>query len=434
MWNVLGSARTFCDRKTRREFLSLGAAGFAGLSLPNLLRAEATAGTNATGRSIINIFLRGGPTHMDTFDLKPLAPKELRGEFVPISTKVPGMEICELMPRLASAADKMVLVRSITGMTNEHNPSQSDSGWSEKDLKGQGGRPGVGAVLSKVYGPAITTAHGVAPTSVDLNKRAQAGFLGPMHMAYRPDGAAMQNLSMNKRVSETRFAERNELLTSFDRFRVDTDSQGMMEALDSFEQRAVSLITSGKVASAFDLSKEPAKRLARYGITKKVRNNESFLLARRLVQAGVRSVALSWGGWDTHRQNFTSMRRQLPMLDQGLSALLEDLSQHGLLENTLVLMSGEFGRTPRINQTAGRDHWPQASFFWMAGGGLKTGQVIGSTNRRGERPDDRPVHLQEVFATVYHQLGVDLDQTQLIDPAGRPQYVLDHRKPIAELV
>ena len=196
----------------------------------------------------------------------------------------------------------------------------------------------------------------------------------------------------------------------------------------------MSLITSGKVASAFDLSKEPAKRLARYGITKKARNNEPFLLARRLVQAGVRSVALAWGGWDTHRQNFTSMRRQLPMLDQGLSGLLEDLEQHGLLENTLVLMSGEFGRTPRINQTAGRDHWPQASFFWMAGGGLKTGQVIGSTNRRGERPDDCPVHLQEIFATVYHKLGIDLNQTQLIDPAGRPQYILDHRQPIAELV
>ncbi len=434
MWNVLGSAHRFCDGKTRREFLSLGAAGFAGLSLPNLLRAEATAGAQATGRSIINIFLRGGPTHMDTFDLKPLAPKELRGEFVPISTKVSGMEICELMPQLASAADKMVLVRSVTGMTNEHSPSQSDSGWSEKDLKSQGGRPGVGAVLSKVYGPAITTVHGVAPTSVDLNKRAQAGYLGPIHMPYRPDGAAKQNLTMNKKVTETRFSERNDLLTSFDRFRVEADSQGMMEALDSFEQRAVSLITLGKVASAFDLSKEPAQRLARYGIDKKVRNNEPFLLARRLVQAGVRSVALSWGGWDSHLQNFTSMRRQLPMLDQGLSGLLEDLEQHGLLENTLVLMSGEFGRTPRINQNAGRDHWPQAAFFWMAGGGLKTGQVIGSTNRRGERPDDRPVHLQEIFATVYHQLGIDLDQTQLTDPAGRPQYVLDHRKPIAELV
>ena len=433
MFGFTGAARRFCDGVSRRDFLKVGATGIAGLSLPGLLRAEAAAGAKATGRSIINIYLPGGPTHMDTFDLKPLAPKEFRGEFMPIATKVAGMEICELMPMLASVADKTVIVRSTTGVNNEHNPAQSDSGWSERDLKSLGGRPGVGAVLSKVCGPAVTTDRGTAPTSVDLNNWGKSGYLGPMHMPFRPDGAARQNLTLNKMVAESRFTERNELLAGFDRFRAETDAKGMMEALDSFEQRAVSLITSGHVSAALETSKESPELLERYGI-KKNRDNERFLLARKLVQAGCRSVALSWGGWDTHSNNFESMRKQLPALDRALSALIEDLEHHGMLDRTIILMSGEFGRTPRINGGAGRDHWPQASFFFMAGGGLKTGQVIGSTNRNGERPDDRPVHIQEVFATVYHQLGIDLDTTQLFDTAGRPQYILDYRRPIAELV
>ena len=433
MLGFTGAAQRFCDGVSRRDFLKVGATGIAGLSLPGLLRAEADAGAKATGRSIINIYLPGGPTHMDTFDLKPMAPKEFRGEFMPIATKVAGMEICELMPMLASVADKTVIVRSITGMNNEHNPTQSDSGWSERDLKSLGGRPGVGAVLSKLCGPAITTDRGTAPTSVDLNNWGKAGYLGPMHMPFRPDGAARQNLTLNNMVAETRFTERNELLAGFDRFREETDAKGMMEALDSFEQRAVSLITSGHVAGALETSKESPELIERYGI-KKNRDNERFLLARKLVQAGCRSVALSWGGWDTHSNNFESMRKQLPALDRALSALIEDLEHHGMLDDTIILMSGEFGRTPRINGTAGRDHWPQAAFFWMAGGGLKTGQVIGSTNRNGERADDRPVHIQEVFATVYHQLGIDLETTQLFDTAGRPQYLLDYRRPIAELV
>ncbi len=433
MFGFTGAARRFCDGASRRDFLMVGATGIAGLSLSGLLRAEATAGAKATGRSIINIYLPGGPTHMDTFDLKPLAPKEFRGEFSPIATKVAGMEICELMPMLASVADKTVIVRSITGMSNEHDPRQSDSGWSERDLKNQGGRPGVGSVLSKLYGPALTTEQGTAPTAVDLNNWGKSGFLGPVHMPFRPDGAARQNLSLNKMVTESRLGERNALLAGFDRFRSESDAKGMMTALDSFEQRAMSLITSGKVAAALDTSKESPEVLERYGI-KKNRENDRFLLARKLIQAGVRSVALSWGGWDTHGQNFVSMRKQLPALDRALSALIEDLENHGLLDNTIILMSGEFGRTPRINGTAGRDHWPQAAFFWMAGGGLKTGQVIGSTNRLGERADNNPIHLQEVFATVYHQLGIDLEVNQLVDTAGRPQYILDHRRPIAELV
>jgi hypothetical protein len=432
MLSLFGQARGFCDGVTRRDFLRVGALGIGGLTLADLLRLEAQAGASATGRSIINIYLPGGPTHMDTFDLKPAAPKEFRREFSPIATKVSGMEICELMPLLASQADRFVIVRSIDDLKNEHDSSQSNSGWSERDLRNLGGRPGVGPVMSKLLGPVQASEHGTAPTAVDLSGWTRPGFLGQVHAAYRPDGIGRQNLTLNK-VTNERFADRQQLLADLDRIRTEIDDQGTMDAIDSFAERAVGIITSGEVARALDTKQESQETIARYGI-KQERNNERFLLARRLIEAGVRNVALSWGGWDTHGQNFNSMRKQLPALDRALSALIEDLTNSGRLEDTLILMSGEFGRTPRINGGAGRDHWPQAGFVFLAGGGLKCGQVIGATNRLGERPTERPVHLQQVFATVYHQLGIDVETAQLTDPNGRPQYLLDHRQVISELV
>jgi hypothetical protein len=432
MLTVFGNRHGYCDGVSRRDFLRIGALGIGGLTLADLLRLEAQAGVKATGKSVINIYLGGGPTHLDTFDLKPAAPKEFRGEFMPIATKVSGMDICELMPLLASQADKCVIIRSIDGMKNEHNPSQSDSGWSERELRNMGGRPGLGPVMSKLLGAAHETPHGIAPTAVDLSGWTQPGFLGQVHAAYRPDGPGRQNLVLDSRVKEDRFQDRQQLLAGLDRTRREIDARGMMTAMDSFTQRAVGIITSGEVAKALDTKGESQETLNRYGI-KQERNNERFLLARRLIDAGVRNVALSWGGWDTHGQNFQAMRRMLPRLDQALSALIEDLTNSGRIDDTIILMSGEFGRTPRINSGAGRDHWPQAAFFFMAGGGMKTGQVIGATNRLGEKPQDRPVHLQQVFATVYHLLGIDLN-TQLVDPNGRPQYLLEHREVIQELV
>jgi hypothetical protein len=223
------------------------------------------------------------------------------------------------------------------------------------------------------------------------------------------------------------------LRAEFDRFRRDLDSKGRMDALDSFSVRAAGLITSGSVAAALDLGKESDSVKERYGLPTHG-ENERFLLARRLIDAGVRHVAFSWGGWDTHQDNFNAMRRMLPPLDRGLSALIDDLSSSGRLQDTLIMMSGEFGRTPRINGIAGRDHWPRASFFFLAGGGLRTGQVIGSTNRLGEQPSTRPVHLQHVFSTVYRWLGVDPDAVTLVDPNGRPHYLLDQRQAISELI
>ena len=436
MLTILGNRERFCDGVTRRNFLqigaaSLGAASLGGMGLADLLRAEAKAGPAAQRRSIINIYLGGGPTHMDTFDLKPNAPVEYRGELNPIATNVPGMEICELFPRLAKMADRYAIVRSITGLRNEHRANQSDSGWNSQDLAIVGGRPGIGAVVSRLHG----TVNGSSPTSVSLSGFGESGFLGPEFRPYRPDNVGRSNLRMNRSLTEDRLQDRKTLLTSLDTMRRDMDNSQSMAAMDQFSPRAIQLVSSGRLADALDTNKEDPDVLERYGVNKRGRYsaNRNLLLARRLVQAGVRVVGLSWGGWDTHGNNFTTMRQQLPALDVGLSALLDDLDRFGLLDNTLVLMSGEFGRTPRINKGGGRDHWPSAAFWFMAGGGMRTGQVIGSTNRLGERALDRPVHVQQVYATVYKQLGIDL-ATKIDDPAGRPQYILENREPITELV
>lgn len=434
MLSFFGERQRNCDSVSRRSFLQLGAMGIGGLTLADLLRLEAKAGAKASKKSVINIILSGGPSHLDTFDLKPNAPSEIRGEFRPIATNVSGFEIAEHMPKLATLADKFSVVRSITGMNDEHTNSQSDSGWSANSLQSIGGRPSLGAVMSKTWGPAQITPHGAAPTFVDLtNGVTRPGFLGQVHAAFSPDGVGRQNLTLNNQVTLKRLDDRKALLSGLNSVRQGTDSHGMMNALDSFTDRAVNLITSGEVAKALDLKHEDPRTVAKYGIDKD-QQNQRMILARRLIQAGTRCVTFSWGGWDTHQNNFGHLKMQLPNLDTGLSALIEDLDAHGMLDDTIILMSGEFGRTPRINGTAGRDHWARSAFFYMAGGGFRHGQAIGSTNRLGEVAHDRPVHFQNVFATVYKQLGIDPDAITLIDPNGRPQYLVDDRKVINELV
>jgi len=430
MLTFLGSSERYCDGHSRRQFLKVGALAMGGLTLPNLLRAEAQSATPVNRKSIINIYLGGGPTHMDTFDMKPNAPVEFRGELNPIPTNVPGIQICELMPRLAQNMDKSVIIRSTT-FSDEHDPNQSESGWSERNLQSIGGRPSVGAVVSKLHG----SVNGSAPTFVDLNGHSRHGFLGPVYAAYRPDGPGRENLTLNRNLAQGRLYNRTQLLGELDRLRRDVDTNRMMGAMDAFTERAVTMVTSGRMAEALDFRREDPRSLERYGLTQgDSRGNERFLLARRLVESGVRCVSLSYGGWDTHEGNFRTMREQLPRLDQGLSALIEDLDARGMLNDTLIMMSGEFGRTPRVNNGAGRDHWSRVGFFYLAGGGLRTGQVIGSSNRLGEVPQDRPVSLLEIFATVYRHLGIDTQGAQLIDPNGRPQYLVADGRPLRELV
>ena len=438
MLTFFGRRERYCDGVSRRNFLQIGALAAGGLTLPRLLRAEAQAGSRATGKSLINIFLNGGPTHLDTFDMKPAAPKEFRGEFQPIPTNVPGLEICELMPELATVADRYSIIRSIAGMRDEHHPKQSESGWSMNELQSIGGRPGVGAVLSKVHGASRVTERGAAPTHVDLTGWNNPGFLGQVHDGYRPDGVGRDNLRLNSGISLGRLDDRRALLSGLDKLRREIDANGMMEAVDSFTGRAVGLITSGQLYNALDVSKEDPRNLDRYGISDPQNprrgENQRFLEACRLIDAGVRCVSFSWGGWDTHGNNFQSMRDMLPPLSRALTALIEDLDARGRLDDTIIMMSGEFGRTPRVNGQAGRDHWPRAAFFFLAGGGLRHGQAIGATNRLGEEPSDRPVHLQHVFHTLYRVLGIDADAITLIDPNGRPQYLVDERELVRELL
>lgn len=411
----------YCDGVSRRNFLRIGALGVAGLTLADLLRAEETA-PSKTKKAIINIHLGGGPPHQDMFDLKPHAPVEFRGEFNPIRTNVPGIEICELMPELAKMADKYAIIRSIVGMKDDHSNFQTHTGYTQEDLRNVGGRPSIGAVVTRLLGPSGTG----APPWVSYNG-GNTGYLGAQCRGYQPSGG---DLRLVGGMTAERLNSRTNLLTSLDRIRRDIDASGQMEALDSFTQRAVGVVTSGRVADALDLSKEDPKLRERYG------NNDGdvFLRTRRLIEAGVRVVTFDWGGWDTHGQNFTHLRQQLPKLDRALSALIQDLHDRGMSEEVTIVMWGEFGRTPRINNTAGRDHWPRVAMGFLSGGGLRMGQVVGATTAYAEDAKDRPVHLQEVFATLYHTLGINVKETTILDNNGRPQYLVDHRKPIKELL
>ncbi|MCH8829084.1 MAG: DUF1501 domain-containing protein [Planctomycetes bacterium] len=421
-----GSGR-FCDGVNRRSFLQIGALGIGGLTLADLLRAEAAGGKGSSHKAVINIHLSGGPSHQDIFDLKPEAPTEYRGEFMPIHTNVPGLDICEKLPRLATMGDKFAVIRSLVGSNAGHSNFQTQSGFNQRSLAALGGRPALGSVISKLRGsldgaPPFVSYSGGSP-----------GYLGPTHQPFSPrgSGAAMKNLRLEGSLTMDRLGERSSLLKSLDRLRRDVDASGQMKALDKFTETAIDVITSGRVANALDLKREDPKLVARYG-----RAGSTLLTARRLIEAGVRVVTMnSFGGFDTHSNNFKTLgSRNLPGMDQALSALLSDLDNRGMLDDVSVVMWGEFGRTPRVNKRAGRDHWPRLAMAFMAGGGIRGGQAVGSSNRLGEVAKTRPVHYQEVHATLYHNLGVDLRTTQFIDPAGRPQYILEKLDPIKELV
>jgi hypothetical protein len=449
MLTILGPSPTektrFCDGLTRRSFLRIGGLALGGLSMPQLLRAEAKSGPAKSNKAIIMIFLPGGPPHQDMFDLKRDAPAEIRGEFQPIETNVPGIEICEHLPRMAAMMDKLVPIRSIYGSSGDHDAHQCMTGYSRRDRQPPGGRPGLGSYISRLQGPVDPS----VPPFVALQPKmgemrwaecGQPGFLGPAHAAFKPDGEGLANMVLQG-VTLDRLRDRQSILANFDNFRRDADSSGVMSGMDAFNQRAFDVLTSSKLRDALDLEREDQRLRDRYGrgtaenhADGGPRLLDQFLLARRLVEAGVRCVTIGYSRWDWHSQNFDTARKELPMLDQGVTALVEDLDNRGMLDDVTVVVWGEFGRTPRINKNGGRDHWPQVSCALLAGGGMRTGQVIGSTNRLGEVPKDRPVHFQEVFATMYHNLGIDVQNTTLIDHAGRPQYLVDIRQPIRELV
>lgn len=446
MLSIFGRKNVYCDGVSRRGFLRVGslALGASSLSLADLMRADA-AGVTKPHKSIIHIFLAGGPPHQDMWEIKTDAPSEIRGEFKPIKTNVPGIEICEVFPKLANLMDKAVVIRSVVGCSGGHDPYKCLSGWNPQDLKSIGGRPAIGSAVAKLLGPvdpSVPVNVGLAkPTKhVPWSDSGTSGFLGAAYSPFKPDGPGMQNMTLNG-ITIERLSDRRRLLQQIDSMRRDIDITGAMEGMDAFGQRALDVLTSSKLVDALDLSKEDPKVVERYGNGKPYQYqydgaptcNEQLLIARRLVEAGARVVSLSFGRWDSHGKNFDLVRDHGGKLDQCLSALIEDLDQRGLLDDVTVAVWGEFGRTPKINPQAGRDHWTKVSCAYLAGGGIQAGQAIGATNRLGEEPAERPVDMQEIVATLYHNLGINTSTATITDPTGRPQYLVE-QAPLPELI
>jgi hypothetical protein len=456
MLTIPGQSLKLCDGIPRRSFLQIGGLalgglmGGGGLSLPQLLRAEALAGNSGSRKSVIMIFLSGGPPHQDSFDLKPEAPAEIRGEFQPISTNVPGIEICELFPQLARMADRLSIIRSLVGSDGRHAAFQCLTGHTF-NRQPPGGWPAFGSVISKLKGPAEP---GVPPF-VSLSPKmklptwadpGQPGFAGQAHAPFAPN-AGKVSLQLEG-ISRPHLGSRRSLLVQLDRMKKEVETNGALEGADKYYEQAFGILTSSRLAEALDLEREDPRVRDFYGRGTNVPAgfgdagplmNDYLLTARRLVEAGVRVVSLAYGRWDWHGRphgtNFENARDHFPVLDQGLAALLTDLRERGLERDVSVVVWGEFGRSPRINANGGRDHWPQVSCGLVAGGGMRVGQVIGSTNKFGEYAKDRPVHFQEVFATLYRNLGIDTNEVTLNDMTGRPQFLLDHGvyHPIREL-
>lgn len=435
----------------RRHFLKIGGMAAGGLSLQQLLAAEAQQGVGSSHKAIINIFLPGGPPHVDMFDMKPDAPREIRGEFQPIKSNVPGMDFCELFPNLAKCADKFAIIRSLADSEGRHDPFQCMTGRRKGDLSAPpGGWPNAGAWVSKLEGNKPNVPANVAlmypSKGGNWGDPYTGGFIGdahsPMNLVERDPLAKPKDLSL-RGISLDRLDDRSRLRDALSDFQRSADTA---DTLDVYHRQALDILTGSKLTDALDLSKEDPKVVERYGVNdpvytydgppKMVRN---FLVALRLVEAGARVVSLNFTRWDWHGTadlfNFKRAREDFPMLDKGLAAMIEDLHLRGLDRDVSVVVWGEFGRTPKLNKLNSRDHWPQASFALMAGGGMNTGQVIGATDKHGNAPTERPVKFGEVWATLYKCIGIDPTNATVADSRGRPHYLVDSGvKPIRELV
>jgi hypothetical protein len=445
MLTILGKSTRFCDGVSRRSFLRIGTFAFGAyqLSLRDLFQAQARAGIGTSSRShkaVINIFLGGGPPHQDMWEIKTEAPAEIRGEFKPIATKVPGLQIGECFPKIAAMADRFAFIRSVVGARGGHDAYQCMTGWDMESLKPFGGRPSIGAVVSRLQGPTDPSVPPFVGLAAPTQHRpwsdpGAVGFLGPTYSPFKPDGPGLANMTING-LNKEHLADRKTLHSGFDKLRRDIDVAGAIQGFDSATERALNVLTSNKLLDALDLSKESPRVREMYGDGKPYKFqydgaptvNDQLLMARRLVEAGVRVVTLTYGRWDSHGKNFDLVRDHGSKLDQGVTALVRDLEARGMLNDVAIVVWGEFGRTPRINKDAGRDHWPQVSCALMAGGGMKTGQAIGATNRLGEYAVARPVQFSEVVATLYYCLGLDPMTTTVPDHTGRPQHLAE--KPV----
>jgi hypothetical protein len=423
----------------RRGFLRVGALALGGLTLPNLLRLRAAGQAPGSRRSVILLWLAGGPSHIDMYDLKPDAPAEVRGEFKPIPTNVPGIRIGEHLPLQAKVFDKLAVVRSAFHTNAGHGMGSQwmQTGYQATIEVNDNIYPSTGSVVARLKGP---NEPGL-PAYVNLPRQVafgKAAYLGASFNPFSPDASPndpnfqVRNLRVPGRVDAARLDRRRGLLKDLDGIRRDIDAKGDLAGLDTFYRDAMEMVTSTKAREAFDIGREPVKLRDRYG-----RNDlgQCCLLARRLVEAGVTFVTVqAGGGWDTHANNFAELKRKLlPQHDAALSGLVEDLHARGLSDDVLVMAFGEFGRTPKINKDAGRDHWPGAMSVVYAGGGLKMGQAVGTTNALAEHPTSKPYTPGCVLSTMYHALGID-HRHVFYDQAQRPLPVLSEGDPIKELV
>jgi hypothetical protein len=441
-----------CQTLTRRAFLQVGGSTVLGLTLADLLRVRAQAGSaTASARSVLFLWLWGGPAHLDTWDPKPGAPLEFRGPFVPVATKTPGIRICELFPRLAQLTDTFSIIRSLHTASNDHGVAGtigltgSAAGAVDLGGKTQAGstRPATGSVVARARGlRAKLPPFMVVGGRLHQGKKAIVGEGGgtlsalydPFRLEYDPvQGTKVPALQLAPELTPERLGDRQQLMQALDQLERRTDELRASQALDDYRTQAFAMLTSGSARKMFDLGEEPPDLVQRYGRT---RFGQSCLLGRRLVEHGVPFVQINWsdhveaeedsgdGGWDHHYRNFQIMQdRHAPWLDQALSALLVDLRERGLLERTLVVVVGEFGRSPKINAMAGRDHWEHCYSALVAGGGVRGGVVHGSSDARGDRPHDHPVTPADLAATVFHAAGVTTEQLAALGLAGQGQVI-----------
>ena len=450
----LGSSGRYCDGINRRSFLQLGVAGMAAVGMPQLLRAKDASKDTSKNTSVILIWLDGGPGHMDMYDMKPDAPAEYRGIWKPIRSKVPGFDVTELFPKQAMVTDKFSMVRSLHHDTGDHfaggHRMLTTKAMGVNGVTNGQRFPGIGAIANREVGARKPGVPGYTASPHAASIGLAPGYFGGHMLGVQHDpfvtgdpsatNFQVRNLNLAAGLTVEKLEDRKSLLKHFDGKRTHLDAHPTAQAMDKFSHEAFEFVTGPTAREAFAIGKEPTRLRDSYG---RDSWGQSTLLARRLVEAGSTFVTVHFGGWDHHWDLKAGYENYLPKVDRAVSALFTDLDDRGLLDTTLVVLCGEFGRTPKMNDggnggpplkmgTPGRDHWGNSMFCLMGGGGVKGGQLIGSTDRLGQTPKSRPVTPSNIHATIYQVLGLD-PKLHLLDPSGRPVPTLDDPEPIKEL-
>jgi hypothetical protein len=448
--NIVSQAsqrRQFCDGVSRRKMLQIGGLSTFGLSLQDLLRAEQNTPAHAASRSkksVILVWMHGGPSQLDTFDMKPSAPAEYRGAFAPVASSLPGLDVCELLPEHAKVMDKCTVIRSFSHGNGDH---WAAAHWMLTGRMGANGSdrmpryPSMGAVAAHLLGPTQSGSlanvnindggfgfHGGAWLGVNYNPFRYGDFSYGNEAGQLPTGD-FKSFSLVDGLSENRVIDRVSLRTQLDSLKKNLDRNRLFEQMDSVDHQAMDLVLSGRVRKAFDISEEDPALRERYGTGW----GEQALLSRRLIEAGVRYVSLNTGYFDDHSNIEPALKNKLPRHDKAVGVLIQDLAERGMLDDTLVVVAGEFGHTPRINENGGRDHWPQAQSILLAGGGYRHGQVIGSTNDKAEYPTTRKIGVEDFCAIIYHAMGLKVDDT-IVDLSGRPTHLVPGGEVPSELL